>query len=184
MKWQDESEPTPAHTIGELAAVHGLDAALDALAASRTARVCVVMPDALRAQIDAFLAAHTVEAGGLLLGRLHRVDPESAPIVAVERFVPGRVFEGTGVSLALGTALWDDARPFLDAGQVVVGWVHSHPGLGAFFSATDRHTQRAFFAQPWQLGVCIDPVRREQAWFFGPESESQGLHRPDSGRTA
>lgn len=184
MKWQDESEPTAAHSIGELAAVHGLGPALDALAASRTARVCVVMPDALRAQIDAFLAAHTVEAGGLLLGRLHRVDPESAPIVAVERFVPGRVFEGTGVSLALGTALWDDARPFLDAGQVVVGWVHSHPGLGAFFSTTDRHTQRAFFAQPWQLGVCIDPVRREQAWFFGPESESQGLHRPDSGRTA
>jgi hypothetical protein len=172
--WTDTSEPVAAHPLSTLADVHGVAAALDALVASRDADATVVLPDALRDEVVAFLAASDVEAGGLLLGRLHRVG-DDASVVGVERFVAGRVSEGTGTSLALGTELWDDARPLLDAGLAVVGWVHSHPDLGAFFSGTDRRTQRAFFAQPWQFGWCVDPVRREQAWFRGAASSPDGL---------
>jgi hypothetical protein len=151
------------------------------------------VPHAVRSEVVAFLAAREVEAGGLLLGRRYAiggtvrdgvsapdgvpvpVDAPDTPLVAIERFVPGRIAEGTGVSLALGTEVWDDARPLLDAGLAVVGWVHSHPGLGAFFSGTDRRTQRAFFAQPWQVGAVIDPVRHEEAWFRGAESVAGDL---------
>jgi proteasome lid subunit RPN8/RPN11 len=174
--WRDTSPPIPAHALAALADTHGLATALAAFAASRDAALCVVMPRALRSEIDVFLAAHAVEAGGLLLGRRFTVgDGADTPIVALERFVPGRVFEGTGVSLALGTEVWDDARPLLDAGLVVVGWAHSHPDLGAFFSGTDRRTQRAFFSQPWQVGLCVDPVRRTDAWFHGAASRDDGL---------
>jgi hypothetical protein len=176
LAWRDTSPPIASHPLPVLADEHGLAAALEAFAASREAALCVVMPRTLRAQVDAFLVGHRVEAGGLLLGRRYAVGDDGAtPLVSVEHFVPGRVFEGTGVSLALGTALWDDARPLLDAGLVVVGWVHSHPDLGAFFSGTDRRTQRAFFSQPWQFGLCIDPVRGEEAWFHGADSRDDGL---------
>jgi hypothetical protein len=171
--WRDVSEPVPALPAPALADVHGLAAALDALAASRDAALTVVVPDACRAEVIAFLSAREVEAGGLLLGRRYAFG--GSTLVGVERFVPGRVSEGTGVSLALGTGVWDDARPSLDAGLAVVGWVHSHPDLGAFFSGTDRRTQRAFFARPWQFGWCVDPVRREDAWFRGADSVEDGL---------
>lgn len=176
LAWRDTSEPVAAHPLAALADAHGLAAALGALAASRDAALTVVLPRALHGEVLAFLAAHDVEAGGLLLGRHHAVvDGDASALVGVERFVPGRIAEGTGTSLALGTAIWDDARPWLDAGLAVVGWVHSHPDLGAFFSGTDRRTQRAFFARPWQFGWVVDPVRREQAWFRGADSAAGGL---------
>ena len=53
----------------------------------------------------------------------------------------------------------------------VIGWYHSHPDLGAFFSATDRHTQSAFFPHPYSLGWVLDPIRNEQAWFIGASSD-------------
>lgn len=176
LAWRDASVPVAAHPLAALAAAHGLAGALEALVASRDAALTVVLPRTLDAAVLAFLAAREVEAGGLLLGRRYGLaDGAATMAVGVERFVPGRVSEGTGTSLALGTALWDDARPLLDAGLAVVGWVHSHPDLGAFFSGTDRRTQRAFFAGDWQLGWCVDPVRGEEAWFRGAHSDSGGI---------
>jgi proteasome lid subunit RPN8/RPN11 len=56
------------------------------------------------------------------------------------------------------------------AGERVVGWFHSHPDIGAFFSGTDRRTQAAFFAQAFSVGWVIDPVRGEEAWFLGADA--------------
>ncbi|GGA51374.1 hypothetical protein GCM10010981_45960 [Dyella nitratireducens] len=53
---------------------------------------------------------------------------------------------------------------------LVVGWFHSHPNLGAFFSGTDRKTQRDFFFHPYSTGYVVDPVRDEHAFFLGAES--------------
>lgn len=185
LRWLDESVPVAVAPLSVLADTYGLAVALEAIAVSREVPLCVVMPAGLRAAIDAFLAGVEVEAGGLLLGRRHAVgDGPDTPLVSVERFVPGHVSEATGVSLALGTEVWDAARPLLDAGFIVVGWVHSHPDLGAFFSGTDRRTQRAFFAQPWQVGLCVDPVRHEDAWFRGAASLPDGLRVIVAGQPA
>ena len=174
MKWAEQVEPERTEALATLLRRCGLGTALELLVRAQTNDVCVWFDPAVRAAIDSYLAGHAVEAGGLLLGSRFAVESPGA-IVSIERFVPGTDFDGTGVSLTLGTRVWDDARPSLDAGYVVVGWVHSHPNLGAFFSGTDRKTQRAFFASPWQVGLCVDPVRGQSAWFFGAESRSEGL---------
>ncbi|MCG3201208.1 MAG: hypothetical protein NFCOHLIN_01074 [Gammaproteobacteria bacterium] len=57
---------------------------------------------------------------------------------------------------------------------MVVGWFHSHPNLGAFFSGTDRSTQRKFFGHEYSLGYVIDPIRDEHAYFLGADSEEIG----------
>ena len=174
--WRDTSEPVATWPLDALAEAQGTAVALAALAASRGAALSIALPRVLAVEVVEFLASRDVEAGGLLLGRRHAVtEGDPASIVGVERFVPGRIAEGTGTSLALSSEIWDDARPLLDAGLAVVGWVHSHPDLGAFFSGTDRRTQRAFFAQPWQFGWVVDPVRREQAWFRGGDAATDGL---------
>jgi hypothetical protein len=188
LRWEDVSEPIAQHSFTTMASELGLALALEVLARSRDAQLCAALPRVLRSQIQTFLSGHRVEAGGLLLGRRFALSTTQADaggpgrssigecsMISIEQFVPGKIFEGTGISLALGTEVWDDARPLIDAGCAVVGWVHSHPDLGAFFSGTDRSTQRAFFAQPWQVGICIDPVRDESAWFRGKDSLDEGI---------
>jgi hypothetical protein len=53
----------------------------------------------------------------------------------------------------------------------IIGWYHSHPGLGVFMSGTDRSTQKAFYNQPWNLAIVVDPIARKTGWFRGGDCE-------------
>ena len=175
MKWAEQIEPERVESLGILQERCGLATSLELLVQAQRHQLCVWFESEAKKNVYAFLASHAVEAGGLLLGSRFS-DPTHQSIVSIERFVPGTDFDGTGVSLSLGTKLWDDARPWIEAGFVVVGWVHSHPNLGAFFSGTDRRTQSAFFSAPWQVGLCIDPIRKQEAWFYGGDSRSDNIY--------
>jgi proteasome lid subunit RPN8/RPN11 len=110
-----------------------------------------------------------LERGGLLLGEPLHADhgDRRTTLVHVRAAVAGLDHDATALSLRLHAGVWDAARQALAPGEVVVGWFHSHPGIGAFFSDTDRGTQAGFFNHPFSLGWVIDPQRREQAWFVG-----------------
>jgi proteasome lid subunit RPN8/RPN11 len=69
------------------------------------------------------------------------------------------------------TEVWNRASGLLQSGLMVVGWYHSHPNLGVFFSGIDRATQSAFFNHPYALGLVVDPIRKERKCFFGGASE-------------
>merc|ERR1719156_466100 len=44
--------------------------------------------------------------------------------------------------------------------EMVVGWYHSHPGFGCWFSGTDINTQQSFEQlNPRAVGVVIDPIQ-------------------------
>lgn len=129
-----------------------------------------LIDQAVLAGIYDHLKKQRIEMGGLMLGRVF--DAESCPaLVLIEGFVPSEHFEGTAVSLRMETAVWEKARLRQTEGQSVVGWYHSHPDLGAFFSGTDRRTQAAFFTTDHALGLVVDWVRNEEKWFRGPSSE-------------
>ena len=55
-------------------------------------------------------------------------------------------------------------RQFQD-NSAIVGWYHTHPGLGIFLSPTDLRTQESYFAARWQIAVVIDPVNRQSGIF-------------------
>jgi proteasome lid subunit RPN8/RPN11 len=126
---------------------------------------------ALRAAWE-HVAGSGCERGGLLVGEPFACAAGDAKpaLVFVRAAVPALDDESTGYSLRMNAGVWDAARAALAPGEVVVGWFHSHPGIGAFFSGTDRRTQAGFFAHPFSVGWVVDPVRREQAWFVGPGS--------------
>lgn len=56
----------------------------------------------------------------------------------------------------------------------IIGWYHSHPDYGAFFSGTDRKTQRTYFVTPWRVGLVVDPIRQE-AKFFAASGHSEDV---------
>ena len=104
--------------------------------------------------------------------RPRAADGEQHPaLVHVRAAAPSMKDAATAVSLRMEAGVWSRAREALRDGELVVGWYHSHPGLGAFFSARDRRTQQAFFPHAFSLGWVVDPVRGEEKWFRGPDSE-------------
>jgi proteasome lid subunit RPN8/RPN11 len=52
----------------------------------------------------------------------------------------------------------------------MVGWFHTHPNLGVFYSGDDVVVHSAAFTLPWHVGLVVDPVRKE-ACFFGWEND-------------
>jgi 26S proteasome regulatory subunit N11 len=99
-----------------------------------------------------------MEVMGLMLGEfiddytVRVVDtfsmPQSGNSVTVEAVDP--VFQTKMLDMLKQTG-----RP-----EVVVGWYHSHPGFGCWFSSTDINTQQSFEQlNPRAVGVVIDPIQ-------------------------
>lgn len=132
-----------------------------------------ISPEA-EATVRAHLATARVELGGLLIGRAWRGDDGTITHVAIDEAVPAEESAGTAVSLRMGTSVWQRAAAALGDGRRIVGWYHSHPGLTAFFSDTDRRTQAAFFSHDYSIGWVIDPLLGDEALFIGADSEPIG----------
>lgn len=44
---------------------------------------------------------------------------------------------------------------------IIVGWYHSHPGMGCFLSSKDIDTQKRMFNKPFHTALVVDPIKRE-----------------------
>jgi proteasome lid subunit RPN8/RPN11 len=133
------------------------------------------------------VTGHRIERVGLLLGEVYEAaakeraaTPSQRSDEATTRYLI-RITEAVGctddsatsVSVNIHPSAWLAIQPQLDAGKVVIGWFHSHPNLGAFFSGTDRATQRNIFGEAYTVGWVIDWVRNEQKWYVGKNSTEQ-----------
>lgn len=105
------------------------------------------------------------EMGGFLAGLVRRT-PEGWVLV-VEAVLP---VEGSRATQQEFTFRAEDfARQYHDypvdaevpAGLTTLGWYHTHPGHGVFFSQPDQATHREKFGHPFQCGLVLDPTRNE-----------------------
>ncbi|MEZ5650333.1 MAG: Mov34/MPN/PAD-1 family protein [Burkholderiaceae bacterium] len=143
-----------------------------------------ITPQVLTAALT-HLRTASFEQGGLLVGSAWSAPggpPEQPARIRVLAAVPAREQVGDAVSLRMAGTVWSDANSLLDRLRArqpearIVGWYHSHPDLGAFFSATDRRTHRAFFMHSYSVGWVIDPVRAEHAAFLGKNCQMICVH--------
>jgi proteasome lid subunit RPN8/RPN11 len=49
----------------------------------------------------------------------------------------------------------------LDYNYIIVGWYHSHPGMGCFLSTKDIETQKRMFNKPYHIALVVDPLKKE-----------------------
>jgi proteasome lid subunit RPN8/RPN11 len=175
MRWTEQVAELPLQPLAALATrLPGIDALLAELAPGGGLLIAVdaaAADDVLR-----HLGSHDEERGGLLLGEVYAEGASvgGSRVVHVTQAVAATDFASSGVSLRMASGVWEEARSRLRAAEMVVGWYHSHPGLGAFFSHTDRRTQRGFFPHAYSVGWVIDPRGGESAWFVGPDSVPPG----------
>ena len=105
------------------------------------------------------------ELGGFLLGGLHH---DQQVYVEVRAFLPATGTVSSATSLTFGHDTWAEMTRRAEAdcpGELVVGWQHTHPGLGVFLSAHDVFIHRHFFSQPWQIALVVDPRSRQFSFF-------------------
>jgi proteasome lid subunit RPN8/RPN11 len=115
------------------------------------------------------------EVGGVLLGRVVRYQAQT--FVEVLAAMPAPSDDHGPVHFTFSADTWayinkqrDKQYRHLD----IIGWFHTHPDLGVFYSSDDVVVHSAAFTLPWQIGLVVDPVRQE-ASFFGWENSQRGL---------
>jgi proteasome lid subunit RPN8/RPN11 len=170
MRWTEMPAELPLQL---LSALRTRAPALSPYAPS-TPGLLVIVTDDVREEVLRHLRSSQDEQGGLLLGEVFAADEPvsvaSSRAVVVCQAIPALDFSSSGISLRMESGVWERARLALRPHELIVGWYHSHPGLGAFFSATDRRTQAAFFHHPYSVGWVLDPVVDDEMFFVGRES--------------
>jgi proteasome lid subunit RPN8/RPN11 len=184
MRWTEKPADLP---LQPLSALHTRVPALPPGAGSKVG-LLVIVTDDVREEVLRHLRSSQDEQGGLLLGEVFTAD-ESVSVAAsravlVSRAIPALDFSSSGISLRMESGVWERARLAPRPLELIVGWYHSHPGLGAFFSATDRRTQAAFFHHPYSVGWVVDPVLDDEMFFVGRESAAPGELARVAGRGA
>lgn len=108
-----------------------------------------------------------LELGGALLGHAYR--HEDAVFVEIKAALPAASVDHGPVHFTFAADSWSQLQrdraahyPNLD----IVGWFHTHPDLGVFYSSDDVVVHSAAFTLPWHVGLVVDPLR-EEASFFG-----------------
>jgi proteasome lid subunit RPN8/RPN11 len=106
-----------------------------------------------------------IEQGGLLLGRTSVKQVASLAdkkeIIWISQSVASPV-AGDAVSWRLDADQWGELMTSAlqrHPGLEIVGWYHTHPGMGIFLSEQDLFVAGHFFPAPYQLSLVIDPVR-------------------------
>ncbi|MHA1975959.1 MAG: Mov34/MPN/PAD-1 family protein [Candidatus Hodarchaeales archaeon] len=115
------------------------------------------------------------ECIGLILGR---IDGE---LISVTDIVP----IGSGSSYFVDISDYEKVFSLIsferiDQGEVIVGWAHTHPGLGLFFSGTDIETQLTYQSMhSLSFGLVLDPTKiRSQSPGFNIYRVDSSTHRP------
>jgi 26S proteasome regulatory subunit N11 len=99
-----------------------------------------------------------MEVMGLMLGEF--VDDYTVRVIDVFAMPQS----GTGVSVEAVDPVFQtkmlDMLKQTGRPEMVVGWYHSHPGFGCWFSGTDVNTQQSFEQlNPRAVGVVVDPIQ-------------------------
>ena len=125
------------------------------------------------------------EIGGVLLGKKEEL--ETGYEILVKASLPVKTDDHGPVHFTFSADSWASLHqeravqyPHLD----IVGWYHTHPGLGVFFSADDVVVHTAAFVMPWHVALVIDPIYREGCvfgWRKAPSQEQESEMTPLNG---
>ena len=114
----------------------------------------------------------TKEIFGYLVGDILKWKREIYVVIEEQLFIPGTVhshqystsqIEGTAGEYQKKFRKLKKNKKFQNIR--IVGWWHTHPGLGCFLSDIDLKTQEFFFPESYQIALVIDPSSDEYKFF-------------------
>jgi proteasome lid subunit RPN8/RPN11 len=118
------------------------------------------------------------EVGGYLLGL--PCTCQSQNMTWVVKAIPGRC-NSSRYYVEIESSTYDTVWHYVEKENLaVVGWYHSHPNLGIFFSSIDRRNSKLYFRKPHQVAIVIDPVRDLKGIYGWTNHEAHTLDLVDS----
>jgi len=127
---------------------------------------------------------HGREVGGILVG-YHR---QSSKLfhkhyqLIVTDIVPVESRDSSSTHVVFGRDAWsiiesEIRRTYVPQGKGRLGWYHTHPVQGIFFSPEDRQAH-AVFKQPFELALVVDPKSMEAGLYYWRDYRDRTLAGP------
>ncbi|MFX1456134.1 MAG: hypothetical protein ACFFDB_12235 [Promethearchaeota archaeon] len=112
------------------------------------------------------------EIFGYLIGSILRWNEELYVIIEEQLFIKGAIHSDQYSTSQIEGKAGEYEREFQKFKRLkknsnlrVLGWWHSHPGLGCFLSPVDLKTQKFFFPEKYQIALVIDPANSKYKFF-------------------
>ena len=108
------------------------------------------------------------EVGGALAGRWCQDAITDRQFIVVDTVLPARHTRQGSAFLTFTTDSLLGFQQEIETshpGKQIIGWYHTHPGMGVFLSGYDTWLHEHFFPEPYQAALVIEP-RSAQAGFF------------------
>ena len=122
--------------------------------------------------------SENAEVMGLLAGHVYR-DDRGQYAVVTEAVTSGLLSDDVSVRFdPSDMATLFDALDNLDFDYVIVGWYHSHLGIGCFMSETDVNTHVSAFGG-FGFAMVVDPVKEELKIFKSGNEEASMIVMED-----
>jgi proteasome lid subunit RPN8/RPN11 len=113
------------------------------------------------------------ERGGVLVGAVEKLNKQK-PKITILGAIEGKYTDASSVSLKFTHETWNSIHEIKEQkypDSKIVGWFHTHPGLGIFLSHYDLFIHRNFFKEPWQVAIVIDPLNDKMGLFYWEQSD-------------
>ena len=143
-------------------------------------RVQIVIRESVMDQIVAEARrASSREIGGVVVGGYHEYN--GLEFVLIEGAIAARLAQSARLAVRFTHETWaalEKDRSARWAESRIVGWYHSHPQSGVYFSQRDVFVHQSCFSLPWQVGIVVDPRAGELGFFSwqGSQVEPTGYH--------
>jgi proteasome lid subunit RPN8/RPN11 len=114
------------------------------------------------------------EVMGILLGHVFDCPVSKKRYDKVEVAIPSKLAKGTSTRVEFDHDAWAEVlaqKEILYPSMRIIGWYHTHPNLGAFYSSADEFCHKFAFPNAWQIGFTYDPVNNSGA-FFGWDNDA------------
>jgi proteasome lid subunit RPN8/RPN11 len=115
------------------------------------------------------------EVMGILLGHVFDCPVSKKRYDKVEAAIPSKLAKGTGTRVEFDHDAWAEVlaqKEILYPSMRIIGWYHTHPNLGAFYSSADEFCHKFAFPMAWQIGFTYDPTNNSGA-FFGWDNDTE-----------
>lgn len=131
---------------------------------------------------------HDIEVGGLLIGPKPVKQTNGRYLTSITDVIYAFHAKSSRGELTFTAASWAQMtreRVSRFPNMATVGWFHSHPDWGVFYSDYDISLHSGFFDLPFMVGLVLDPVRKQLdffAWNLNQKISQVGFGLPAWGR--
>lgn len=127
---------------------------------------------------------HGREVGGLLVGyhrEISRLFRQQCQLMITD-VIPIESIDSSSSHVCFGHNAWlyverELEATYLPKGKCRLGWYHTHPSQGIFFSSQDREAH-SIFKKPFELALVVDPRTMEAGLFYWRDRRDKVLVGP------